>query len=342
MTTAPLIRARGLTKTFRTPDKSPGLAGSLRHLVRPRHHEHTAVDNVDLTIGPGEAVAYVGPNGAGKSTTVKLLTGILHPTAGQVEVCGIDPHRNRHANARNIGVLFGQRSQLWWDLQVRDSLALLRDIHRIPRQRYAERLAEFDALLGLGELLPVVARRLSLGQRMRADLAAALLHSPRVVFLDEPTIGLDIIARQAVRDFLRAQCRAGTTLLLTTHDIGDIEQVCRRLVVVDGGRVIFDGPVEAVRQMLARDRTLHLSLDRDWVGDLDVGLAGTRVAAGESPRHLSVTFDRDRFGAGEVVSAVSTVAGVVDLRIDEPSLEDVVRRAYAGELGRTAGAVGAG
>lgn len=341
MTTTPLIQARGLTKTFRMPDKPPGLAGSLRHLVRPRHHERTAVDGVDLDIGPGEAVAYVGPNGAGKSTTVKLLTGILHPTSGEVQVCGVVPHRDRHANARNIGVLFGQRSQLWWDLQVRDSLALLRDIHRIPQRRYAQRLAEFDDLLGLGELLPVVARRLSLGQRMRADLAAALLHSPRVVFLDEPTIGLDIIARQTVRDFLRAQCQAGTALLLTTHDIGDIEQVCRRLVVLDEGRVIFDGPMESVRQMLARDRTLHLCLDRDWPAGLDVGLPGTRVAVGESPRQLSITFDRDRLGAGEVVSVVSAVVEVVDLRIDEPSLEDVVRRAYAGELSRTPSAPGA-
>ncbi|MEV0731273.1 ATP-binding cassette domain-containing protein [Polymorphospora sp. NPDC050346] len=334
MTHTPVIEARGLTKTFRMPDKRPGLTGSLSHLVRPRHRSHTAVDGIDLTIAAGEAVAYVGPNGAGKSTTVKLLTGILQPTAGQVEVCGIVPHRNRFANARNIGVLFGQRSQLWWDLQVRDSLSLLRDIHRIPRRRYEERLAEFDALLGLGELLPVVARRLSLGQRMRADLAAALLHSPSVVFLDEPTIGLDIIARQAVRDFLRAQCRAGTTVLLTTHDIGDIEQVCQRLVIIDGGRIIFDGPIDVVREQVARQRTLHLTLDADWTGNLDADLPGTHLSPGTSPRHISIAFDHATYGAGEVVAAVAARVPVVDLRIDEPSIEDVVRRAYAGELGR--------
>ncbi|WP_428966202.1 ABC transporter ATP-binding protein [Micromonospora fluostatini] len=334
MTPTPVIEAHGLTKTFRMPDKRPGLTGSLRHLVRPRHRSHTAVDGIDLTVGAGEAVAYVGPNGAGKSTTVKLLTGILQPTAGQVEVCGVVPHRDRFANARNIGVLFGQRSQLWWDLQVRDSLSLLRDIHRIPRHRYEERLAEFDALLGLGELLPVVARRLSLGQRMRADLAAALLHSPPVVFLDEPTIGLDIIARQAVRDFLRAQCRAGTTVLLTTHDIGDIEQVCQRLVIIDGGRVIFDGPIDVVREQVARQRTLHLTLDADWSASLDAALPGTHLSPGTSPRHISVAFDPASYGAGEIVAAVAARVPVVDLRIDEPSIEDVVRRAYAGDLGR--------
>ncbi|GAB3151974.1 ATP-binding cassette domain-containing protein [Micromonospora sonneratiae] len=334
----PVIEARGLTKTFRMPDKRPGLVGSLTHLVRPKHRERTAVAGIDLTIDAGEAVAYVGPNGAGKSTTVKLLTGILQPTAGQVEVCGIVPHRNRHANARNIGVLFGQRTQLWWDLQVRDSLSLLRDIHRIPRRRYEERLAEFDALLGLGELLPVVTRRLSLGQRMRADLAAALLHSPSVVFLDEPTIGLDIIARQAVRDFLRAECRKGTTVLLTTHDIGDIEEVCRRLVIIDDGRVIFDGPIDVVRQQIARERTLHLTLDAEWTDGLDIDLPGTHLSLGVSPRHISIVFDRSAYGAGEIVAAVSSRVPVADLRIDEPSIEDVVRRAYSGELGQSTSA----
>ncbi|MFI6268539.1 ATP-binding cassette domain-containing protein [Micromonospora zamorensis] len=328
----PVIEAHGLTKVFRIADKQPGLRGSLRHLTRPRHREHVAVAGIDLSIDAGEAVAYVGPNGAGKSTTVKLLTGILHPSAGRVEVCGISPHRDRRANARNIGVLFGQRTQLWWDLQVRDSLALLRDIHRIPQARYEARLEEFDALLGIGELLPVVARQLSLGQRMRADLAAALLHSPPVVFLDEPTIGLDIIARQAVRDFLRAQRQNGTTLLLTTHDIGDIEQVCQRLVIIDDGRVIYDGSIEAVRQLVARERTLHLLLGADWRGELVGELPGTRLVQGESARQVAVTFDHATYGAGEIVSAVASRVPVVDLRIDEPSIEDVVRRAYAGEL----------
>ncbi|NHO81091.1 ATP-binding cassette domain-containing protein [Micromonospora sp. CMU55-4] len=328
----PVIEASGLTKRFRIADKQPGLRGSLRHLVRPRHVEHVAVDGVDLSISSGEAVAYVGPNGAGKSTTVKLLTGILHPTAGRVRVCGLDPHRDRHANARNIGVLFGQRSQLWWDLQVRDSLALLRDIHRIPRARYAARLDEFDALLGLGRLLPVVARQLSLGQRMRADLAAALLHSPPVVFLDEPTIGLDIVARQAVRDFLRAQRAGGTTVLMTTHDIGDIEQVCRRLVIIDGGRIIFDGSIDAVRRLVADQRTVHLTLGADWHGDLDADLPGVRLVHDGSARQIAVTFDHGAYGAGEIVSVVARQAPVVDIRIDEPSIEDVVRRAYAGEL----------
>lgn len=329
-----MIEARGLTKVFRRADKPPGLAASVRHLVRPRYAEHTAVAGIDLSIGAGEAVAYVGPNGAGKSTTVKMLTGIVHPTAGEIRVCGLDPHRNRHANARNIGVLFGQRTQLWWDLPVRDSLALLRDIYRIPERRYRARLDELEPVLGLAGLLPVLARKLSLGQRMRADLAAALLHDPRVVYLDEPTIGLDVTARDAMRGFLRDLRRTGTTLMITTHDLGDIEEVCDRIVILDAGRIIYDGPVTAIKDRLARDRAVHFTLADACPGvDLSTDLPGSRTVAGEDERRVSVVFDRFVHGAGDVLAAMARHARVVDLSIDEPSIDDVVRRVYAGAIG---------
>jgi ABC-2 type transport system ATP-binding protein len=327
-----LIEARGLTKVFRLADKRPGLTGSLRQLIQPRHRERVAVAGIDLRIEAGEAVAYVGPNGAGKSTTVKLLTGILVPTSGEIRVDGLVPHRQRRANAQRIGVVFGQRSQLWWDLPVRDTLALLRDMYGVTPQQYRHRLDEFDAVLGLDELLPIVARKLSLGQRMRADLAAALLHRPAVVYLDEPTIGLDITVKDRVRAFLRQLRDEGTTLMLTTHDLADIEDLCRRIVIVDGGRIIFDGSIAEVKDRMARHRTVHFELSTNVPPELLASLPGTELVAGPTPRHLSVRFDRLTVNAGSVVGAVAARADIVDLRIDEPDIEDVVRRVYARQV----------
>ncbi|HCU50336.1 MAG TPA: sugar ABC transporter ATP-binding protein, partial [Micromonosporaceae bacterium] len=254
------MEARGLTKIFRRPQKDPGLRGAVKHLVQRRFKDYRAVDGIDLSIEAGEAVAYVGPNGAGKSTTIKLLTGILVPSEGSVSVEGLTPHQDRISNARNIGVLFGQRSQLWWDLPVRESLALLRDIYDLSPAFYKQRVERLDAVLGLGELMPVLARKLSLGQRMRADLAAAMLHQPKIVYLDEPTIGLDISVKDRVRDFLRELRHDGTTLMLTTHDLGDIEDVCERIIIIDEGRKIFDGPLAEMKDRFARMRRMHLQL----------------------------------------------------------------------------------
>ncbi|GAB7046445.1 ABC transporter ATP-binding protein [Catenuloplanes indicus] len=324
-----LIEAAGLRKVFRRPVKDPGLGGALRHLVTRRYTDLVAVDEVDLSIEAGESVAYIGANGAGKSTTVKLLSGILVPTAGQVRVGGTDPHRHRIANARRIGVLFGQRSQLWWDLPVRDSLALLRDIYRVGDDDYRRRLERFDEVLGLGELLPVVARKLSLGQRMRADLAAALLHAPDVVYLDEPTIGLDLAVKDRVRAFLRALRQDGTTIMLTTHDLGDIEDVCDRLVIIEAGRIVYDGALSRVKDEYVRERRMRLSLDRDPAGWT---LPGAVVTPGATGREIVVTFDRLTLTAGAVIAAVSAHAEVLEVHIDEPTIEDLVRRLYAGDL----------
>jgi ABC-2 type transport system ATP-binding protein len=330
----PLIEAVGLRKVFRRPDKDPGLRGALRHLVRRRFEDHVAVADLNLTVEAGEAVAYVGPNGAGKSTTVKMLTGILVPTAGEVRVAGLVPHRNRVENARRVGVVFGQRSQLWWDLPVRDSLALLRDMHGIGERQYAQTLERLDPVLGLGELLGSVARKLSLGQRMRADLAAALIHSPPIVYLDEPTIGLDIAVKDRVRSFARQLVSEGTTVMLTTHDLGDIEDICRRIVIIDAGRVLYDGDLQAVKDAYARDRSIHFELAEPLAAGsgLPARLPGATVASGPGERELVVTFDRLTLTAGEVLSAVLAEAEVLEMRIDEPAIEDVVRKVYAGEL----------
>lgn len=329
-----LIEADQLRKVFRRPEKRPGLAGSVRHLVERKFVEKVAVDDIDLTIEAGEAVAYVGPNGAGKSTTVKMLTGVLVPTSGTVHVEGRVPHRDRIANARRVGVVFGQRTQLWWDLPVRDSLELLRDMHGLSAAQYARNLERLDETLGLAEILPVMARKLSLGQRMRADLAAALLHSPPIVFLDEPTIGLDITVKDRVRAFVRELVAEGTTVMLTTHDLGDIEDICRRLVIIDAGRIVYDGDIRTVVETYARERSMHLV-----VGAAPSSLAGIAarlpravVAEGANAVQLDVRFDPALVSAAEVLSAVQAEVEVVDIRIDEPAIEDVVRRMYAGEL----------
>jgi ABC-2 type transport system ATP-binding protein len=334
----PLIEARGLTKVFRRPMKGEGLAGSVKHLFTRRYTDHVAVRDVDLSVEPGEALAYVGPNGAGKSTTVKLLSGILVPTSGEVRVGGVVPHRERVANARQIGLLFGQRTQLWWDLPVRESLALLRDIYRVSPQRYAEALERFDEVLGLGELLPIVARKLSLGQRMRADLAAALLHRPSIVYLDEPTIGLDITVKDRVRAFLRQLVADGTTLLLTTHDLGDIEDVCRRIVIIDDGRIIFDGGIDAMKDTYARDRRLHVQLTvpvaRARVAGLlaDAGVEASVSSDEGQAQRFAIEFDRFTVTAAKVIEALQPAGEVADFHLDEPAIEDVIRRVYTGDL----------
>ncbi|GAA1376209.1 ATP-binding cassette domain-containing protein [Catellatospora chokoriensis] len=327
------MEARGLTKIFRRPEKDPGLRGSLKHLVQRRFKDFRAVDGIDLSIEAGESVAYVGPNGAGKSTTIKLLTGILVPTAGTVRVAGAEPHTDRVVNARNIGVLFGQRTQLWWDLPVRESLALLRDMYDLSPAFYRQRLERLDEVLGLADLLPVVARKLSLGQRMRADLAASLLHQPKIVYLDEPTIGLDISVKDRVRQFLRELREDGTTLMLTTHDLGDIEDVCERIVIIDEGRKIFDGPLAQMKDRFARVRRMRLQLAEPTpVEKLAERLPDVEVVAGDSPAEVTVTFDRFTHTAGQIIAGVLDVVEVGELHLDEPAIEDVVRKVYAGEL----------
>jgi ABC-2 type transport system ATP-binding protein len=328
-----LIEAHELTKAFRVPDKTPGLAGSLKHLVARNYRQKVAVDRLELSVEPGEALAYVGPNGAGKSTTVKLLCGILVPTSGEVRIDGLVPHRNRAAVGRRIGVLFGQRTQLWWDLTVADSLAALRDIYGVGDTDYRRQLERFDEVLGLGDLLPVVGRKLSLGQRVRADLAAAMLHEPPVLYLDEPTIGLDVAVKDRVRAFLRQLSEQGTTVMLTSHDLQDIEHVCRRLVIIDGGRVVFDGELSALKDRFAKERVLRLETTAPVDAAALYGLPpGVVLTPGDHPRALTARFDRFETTAARIVAVVGEQAEVIDFQVEEPSVEDVIRRLYAGEL----------
>jgi ABC-2 type transport system ATP-binding protein len=243
------IVAEGLSKVYRATVREPGFRGALRALVAPRRVDKVAVDGIDLRVEQGELLALLGPNGAGKSTTIKMLCGILLPSAGRVTVNGLVPHVDRIANARRIGVVFGQRSQLWRELPARQSLEVLRDIYGLTGGQYRARIAEFDQILELSEFWEGRARQLSLGQRVRCDLAAALLHDPPVVFLDEPTIGMDVVVKEQVREFLRDQvARRGRTVLLTTHDMTEVGRLAERVALIDHGRLMYDGPVGGLRE----------------------------------------------------------------------------------------------
>ncbi|MGH3861028.1 ABC transporter ATP-binding protein [Actinokineospora sp.] len=311
-----IISASGLRKDF-TVNRKIGRLRRERHVV-------SAVDGVDLTVRKGELLGYIGPNGAGKSTTLKMLTGVLTPSAGEVRVCGLEPVAKRTTLARRIGVVFGQRSQLWWDLPLAESFELLRHIYQVPATDHAARLARCTDLLGLAEFARTPVRQLSLGQRMRGELTAALLHGPEVLFLDEPTIGLDVLSKQAVREFLgELDQRGDTTVVLTTHDLADIEKLCKRLVVIDHGRVVHDGALDALHTRYGSRRTIVADLDADWPAD--VRLPGASVVSVEGRR---VTLELNGTTAGEVVAALAKAVPLRDLSVREPQIEDVVARLY--------------
>jgi ABC-2 type transport system ATP-binding protein len=294
--------------------------------VRRRHTELAAVDGVSFEITAGSTVGYIGPNGAGKSTTIKMLIGILVPSGGCIRVEGRDPSRDRVAVARRIGVVFGQRTQLWWDLPLADSFDLLRHVYRVPAEEHAARLAELTELLEMGPFLATPVRQLSLGQRMRGELVAALLHDPAILFLDEPTIGLDVISKEAVRAFLaRLNRERGTTVLLTTHDLVDVERLCDRLLIIDHGRVIEDSTVDGVKARYGTERTLVVDLVEP---DTPLALDGVDVVRVEGPRQW-LRFRRDDHTAASLLTQVSALAPVRDVTLEEPAIDDIVRRIYS-------------
>lgn len=325
-----MIEAVDLRKSFRLHRRQS--TGILR-LVRRETVEVDAVAGVSFRVASGEMVGYVGPNGAGKSTTIKMLTGILQPSGGRVSVAGMDPARQRLEVARRIGVVFGQRSQLWWDLPLRESFELLRHIYRVPTDAYRQRLAYLADLLELGPFMESPVRQLSLGQRMRGDLTAALLHAPPVLFLDEPSIGLDVVAKARIRELLAQINRdQGVTMLLTTHDMADIERLCSRMLIIDHGRVIYDGSVEAIRAQHGDERTVVVDLE-ETTPPLQV--PGTVVTRTDGPRQW-LRFRRSETTAAQVVAAVAASARLRDLTIEEPAIEDIVRGIYEHGLGASA------
>ncbi|UXY36078.1 ABC transporter ATP-binding protein [Streptomyces albidocamelliae] len=311
------IALEGVEKVFEVRRK----AGFLRRERR----EVRAVDSLSFTVGRGEMVGYIGPNGAGKSTTIKMLTGILTPSAGRLRVAGIDPSRDRRRLAHRIGVVFGQRTTLWWDLPLIDSYRLAHRMYRIPHARYRDNLDRLVELLELGALLDVPVRQLSLGQRMRGDIAAALLHDPEVLYLDEPTIGLDVVSKAKVREFLReVNTERGTTVLLTTHDLQDIEQLCSRVMVIDHGRLMYDGPLAGLHEAGESERTLVVDLERELP---PVEVASARVVRVEGPRQW-LAFPAGQ-SAAPLVAELAARYPLVDLSVREPDIEAVIAKMYA-------------
>jgi ABC-2 type transport system ATP-binding protein len=321
----PQILVENLVKTFEVAVRRPGVWGAVRGVFRRELRPVPALDGVSFEVEAGELVGYVGPNGAGKSTTIKVLSGILVPDSGRCEVLGQVPWRERARYVARIGVVFGQRTQLWWDLPVVESFDLLRHIYRVPEADYRRSRDELVAMLGIEPLLDTPVRQLSLGQRMRCDVAAALLHAPPLLFLDEPSIGLDAPAKLAVRDFVKRLNRErGVTVLLTTHDMDDIEALCRRVIVIGSGRIVVDGPLSALRERVLGERRITLDLLDEAE---EIREPGVRVIGREGAR-VQLAFDPARVSTTELISRVTARHAVRDLFVENPPIEEVIARLY--------------
>jgi len=337
-----LIELSHLSKQFRVLNRKEGLTGAFRDLFSSDYRVVNAVVDISLEIQKGEIVGYIGPNGAGKSTTIKMMTGILKPSGGKLVVDGHAPYENRRKNAQNMGVIFGQRTQLWWDLPVIESFKILKEIYRVDSATYDRQLGLFNDLVDLRPLYAMPVRNLSLGQRMLCDITAAFLHDPKVVFLDEPTIGLDISVKSKIRTVIRELNQARqTTIILTTHDLGDVEALCRRLIIIDKGQIIYDGDINKVTQLFGAYRTLKVQIAQakdDLIAQLTSRLQnafnvnGSLVVEAGEPGWTDITINQDRVPLLDVLSFMMKEFTIQDVRIVEIPMENVVQKIYDGAL----------
>jgi len=337
-----IIEVKDLSKHFKVLNRREGLVGAMRDLFSGDYRIVKAVDGVSFDIEAGEIVGYLGPNGAGKSTTIKMMTGILKPTGGQMLVDGNVPFKNRQKNAQNIGVIFGQRTQLWWDIPVVESFKLLREIYRVDKKDYDRQMGMFTDLVGLDKLYSTPVRNLSLGQRMLCDIAASFLHNPKIVFLDEPTIGLDVAVKAKIRDVITTLNRTyNTTIILTTHDIGDVEALCRRIIIIDEGKVIYDGGIKTVTQLFGAYRTLKAQMEdigEETIPQFEAAFHdrfgnGTGVVVEHKEAGwLDVTINQDQLPMLEVLNFAMTGYPVKDIQIVEITMENVIKKIYGGAL----------
>lgn len=331
-----MIEVKSVSKEFVSPKKYPGLKGAIKGLFSNEKVVKVAVDDISFSIPKGEIVGYIGSNGAGKSTTIKMMTGILTPTRGVCLVDGIDPSKNRKENAQNIGVVFGQRTQLWWDLPLSESFTILKEIYDVSDEDYATRMEFLNRVLELNEFFDRPVRTLSLGQRMRADLGAALLHNPKVLYLDEPTIGLDLVVKDNIRKAIKEiNENYQTTVILTTHDIGDIEELCNRIIIIDEGKKIYDGTLEALkdsygsrRKVVMEVKNLNALEKLNLASALGVSESDYSVETDAIANTYTVAFDKHALQIPQILSAVMEYTEVSDIKLQETELAEIVKQIY--------------
>ena len=337
-----MIELNNVSKEFVSPKKYPGFKGAIKGLFSNEKVKKVAVDDISFTIEDGEIVGYIGSNGAGKSTTIKMMTGILNPTSGTCLVNGIDPSKNRKENAQNIGVVFGQRTQLWWDLPLSESFTILKEIYDVSDEAYTEQMDFLNRVLELDEFFDRPVRTLSLGQRMRADLGAALLHNPKVLYLDEPTIGLDIVVKDNIRKAIKEiNAKYGTTVILTTHDIGDIEELCSRIIIIDEGKKIYDGTLEDLKDTFGKRRKVTMEVRKpELLTELKLfqkimGVNGVQIMENDydsvldaESKTYTVSFDKHKMQVPQILSAVMELTEVTDIKLQETELAEIVKEIY--------------
>ena len=324
-----MIQIQNLTKIFKKPIRKEGVLGMLKTLFSTKYEQIVAVNDINVEIGDGEIVGYIGSNGAGKSTTIKMMCGILTPTSGKVLIDGVEPYRNRRKVAGKIGVVFGQKTQLWWDIPLIESFKVLKEIYQISDADYKERMDFLCDTLGIREFLTQAVRTLSLGQRMRADLAAAWLHNPRILFLDEPTIGLDVLVKQRIREAIKAMnAKYNTTVILTTHDMQDIEDLCSRIVLIEKGVIIYDGPLAEIKHRFGDLRTLTVNPKVEYNVD-ELNTFDNKLTYEQHESNLLLKFNADELAMEQVIDYVFHTLKTNDLKVSEITIEDVVRNILA-------------
>ena len=328
-----MIKVENITKEFKSNKKYPGFKGAIKSFFSTEYIIKKAVDDISFNIEDGEIVGYIGANGAGKSTTIKMMTGILTPTSGKITVNGLVPYEKRKENAKNVGVVFGQKTQLWWDLPLSETFTLLKEIYYVTDEDFKERMEFFNSTLSLEDFMLTPVRSLSLGQRMRADIAAALIHNPKVIYLDEPTIGLDVMVKEKVRNAIREiNKKYKTTIILTTHDLNDIEELCSRIIIIDNGKKIYDGSLEEIKSKYGAKTSIELQvkekIDLSTLSFKEI-LNEDDLVIKEENNKIIATFNKNKISSSEIMSEILKKAEVIDFKVVETSIEDIIKKIYS-------------
>ena len=328
-----IIKVKDLVKTYKIIEKEDGLIGYFKNLIKPKYKEFTAVNHINFEIQEGELVGYIGENGAGKSTTIKMLTGLLTPTSGEVVVDGLVPNKNRIENNKKIGAVFGQKTQLWWDLPVIESFRLIKKMYKIPDGEYRKNLKKFSEILELDDLLEKQVKNLSLGQKMRCEIAATFLHNPKIVYLDEPTIGLDVLVKERIRAFIKEiNKEKNTTVILTTHDLKDIEDVCDRIILLDKGQIIYDGQKEKFKETYGKQVIAQIIVKNKTSLITTETINDEFEVVEESDEQVKIRFNHDKYTIIDIVNRISNYCEITDMHIEEQGLEEILKEIYRGEI----------